>query len=588
MSAMFAGWLVDTFLYTSGLIALVLLVRKPVLRHFGPQVAYALWALPLLRFALPPLVLPAWMAPVGEPALGSMPLAAGSEPLMIVGVGIAALSAPPAAGGFALADLVVPLWLGGAALFLAWRAQSYRAMRRELLAEARPVGEAGEVRLVETPMVASPLAFGVRDKVVALPPCFMALADREARDLAIAHELAHHRGHDLLANILAQPLLALHWFNPLAWAGWRAMRRDQEAACDARVVEGRGRADRAFYASVIAGFASGDRRLALAAPMACPVLGEKSIIHRLKSLSSSEVPLARRRSGLALIGAAALGLPLTATISYAQVTPPAPPGPPAPPPIERIDPDYRGDQAKDGARVEWTRYRIVRREGDETIRLESQGQPPSEAQVVRLMEEASREAALEHEAEAKERAIERIERRIERREMSELDAERREAVEQAMALAARSGEEARARAEVAVAMRDLPLVSTRASCGFHEPVIERRLADGSRAIVICNDAITGLATRGMHVARRAIERDAAMGAEARERALRQLDEQIEQIEQIERMEARRISYSVGREGKVAFALAAASEALAFSFASLSTSVQRLAVDGEDCDQSKIA
>ena len=42
-----------------------------------------------------------------------------------------------------------------------------------------------------------------------------ALLDRE---LAIAHELAHHRGRDLLANMLAQAVLALHWFNPLAWA----------------------------------------------------------------------------------------------------------------------------------------------------------------------------------------------------------------------------------------------------------------------------------------------------------------------------------------------------------------------------------
>lgn len=35
-------WLTDTFIWTAALIALVLLIRRPVARHFGPQAAYAL------------------------------------------------------------------------------------------------------------------------------------------------------------------------------------------------------------------------------------------------------------------------------------------------------------------------------------------------------------------------------------------------------------------------------------------------------------------------------------------------------------------------------------------------------------------
>jgi len=149
----------------------------------------------------------------------------------------------------------------------------------------------------------------------------MAMEDRAARDLAIAHELAHHRGHDIAANFAAQPLLALHWFNPLAWVGWRAMRRDQEAACDARVLESCGREQRAAYADLIAGFAAGPR-LALAAPMACPMAGglwaEKSIIHRLRSLSMADVSPRRRLVGRILLAGGVLALPLTASVSYAS------------------------------------------------------------------------------------------------------------------------------------------------------------------------------------------------------------------------------------------------------------------------------
>src|SRR5688572_25961129 len=63
-----SGWLIDTVLYTGLLIGLVLALRRPVGRFFGPQLAYALWALPFLRLLLPPIVLPASLAPEPTPA----------------------------------------------------------------------------------------------------------------------------------------------------------------------------------------------------------------------------------------------------------------------------------------------------------------------------------------------------------------------------------------------------------------------------------------------------------------------------------------------------------------------------------------
>jgi bla regulator protein blaR1 len=325
------AWLADTLLYTGLLIALILMLRRPVARWFGPQVAYALWALPLLRLLLPPIVLPASLAPTVEaeavPAVvpASVTASGSVGPMEAAPVGAAEFAAA-AAPAWAWADLLpfaLSVWLGVAIAFLAWRVVTYKRMRRELLSEARSVGEVGPVRLVETPALAAPVAFGVRDKVIALPPLFMAQPDLAARDLAIAHELAHHRGQDLLANYAAQVLLALHWFNPLAWLGWRAMRRDQEAACDARVLAGRGRDERALYAALIADVAAGPR-LALAAPMACPLLGEKSIVHRLQSLARGDIAPARRRLGRGLVLASALALPATASFSYAAAQAQAP------------------------------------------------------------------------------------------------------------------------------------------------------------------------------------------------------------------------------------------------------------------------
>ena len=164
------------------------------------------------------------------------------------------------------------------------------------------------------------MAFGVLRPVVALPTGFTERTDEQAYTLALEHEFAHHRGGDCLANMLIQPLFALHWFNPLARMGWLAFRRDQEAACDARVVASHSADTRAAYADVIvqsAVHSASFPRPALAAAMACPVLGDTSIVHRIRSLTMQEPSRRRRATATAILAGAALALPATATISYA-------------------------------------------------------------------------------------------------------------------------------------------------------------------------------------------------------------------------------------------------------------------------------
>lgn len=304
-------WLFDTLVATGVLMAIILLLRRPVARAFGPGVAYALWALPLIRLILPPLILPARFAPQTDLPDRVQALAVGA-PLAIA-------DAAPSAAAWNLAYWSIVVWLCGAASFLIWRTWSYAAMRRHLLKGARPMGEADGIRIVETRAAKAPIAFGVLDKVIALPWGFMASPDRQSRDFALEHEFQHHAGRDLAANLVFQPLLALHWFNPVGWYAWRAMRRDQEAACDARVMAGRESSARQAYGRLIASYAAGSRLALVAAPMACPVLGEKSIIQRLKHLARPEVSGRRRVAGGALLVASALALPVTATISYAEV-----------------------------------------------------------------------------------------------------------------------------------------------------------------------------------------------------------------------------------------------------------------------------
>jgi beta-lactamase regulating signal transducer with metallopeptidase domain len=558
--------LAHTLVWTGVLIAAVLLLRRPVARHFGPQVAYALWALPLARLLLPPITLPAWMKPavsLAEPAADA-PIV--DETAMVWdGAGAlpptpAELPSPPSAGFDLLAFLsdlplieaLLLMWLGGAAVFLCRRFAAYFDLRDQLLAEGREMGRVRTrlrtVRLIETPATTAPLAMGVLDPVIALPPGFMALHDRQARDLALAHELAHHRGGDLLVNVLAQPLFALHWWNPLASYGWLALRRDQEAACDARVMARRDGAERAAYATLIARYAAvpgAASNAALTAPMACPVLGEKSIIHRLRSLSMTDQSPRRRMAGRALLGAGLLILPLTASISYAASEavqsapdvpePPAPPAPPeapdAPQPPEPPTPPeapeapepltaflFTGDDEggegdpkvivsesairdKDGKE---RKVRIVRRLGPDGEALKSLDVD------VRAMSTMSKQEHEEMRAALREALAEAD------RELADLP----RAVAEAMAEAEAASAEARAH------MPNVIMLNKCNGAGG-EPTEMVTNKDGKQTILICKSRIQASARNGLQQARDEIARDKDIPEEARKQVLQTLDRQIE-------------------------------------------------------------
>ncbi|MEL6737882.1 MAG: M56 family metallopeptidase, partial [Pseudomonadota bacterium] len=217
-----SAFLFDTLVWTAALIAVVLVLRRPVTKAFGAPTAYALWSLPMLRLVLPPIELPAWFAPAenapaGLEASGApVVIEIGSQAPAIVPIERSVEAAPAGFGAWItdilgalpLTEMALALWLGGAAVFLYVRFSAYFRLRDELTVDAREVGTTkgplGTIRLIETPGTTAPLAFGVLKPVIALPPGFMARVDREARDLALEHELEHHRGHDLLINVLAQ------------------------------------------------------------------------------------------------------------------------------------------------------------------------------------------------------------------------------------------------------------------------------------------------------------------------------------------------------------------------------------------------
>lgn len=533
-----SDFLIETLVWTGALIALVLVLRRPVARQFGAGAAYALWFLPAARLVMPPLLLPAWLAPDAEPASYSVePLAMASSAgaLPLAGSELGEIAPVEPAVSFDVAAVLLALWLLGAAIFLVRRFALYHRMRAELLDGARPVGEVGTVRLVETDAVDGPLAFGVIDRVVALPTGLINSRDRRARDLVIAHELAHHRGRDLLVNMLVQPLFALHWFNPLGWMGWTAMRRDQEAACDARVVARSDAEERATYAAVIASFATRagtGGRPALAAPMACPVLGDKSIIHRLRSLTMTEISPRRRMASRALLVGGALALPLTASITYAETigqeievpTPPAPPTPPTapgvplpptPPQPGEFDDETREEIAEMEQELDEMQDEVAELEREivkdgqrQVIRIRRSGKPGAEQQRVRRIIRFG-DLEIEPADRAKlEKALEKF--RTEGSAMN-VDAER-------------------IRAQVESAMSSKTGFELECPEGLREALAKTVDGNGRELTVLCRSNAFSAARSSILQARSAIARDPQLSEKSRTEALRSMDEALAEVE----------------------------------------------------------
>ena len=253
MSMDFMGaWLLDTFMVTSTLMLMVLLVRRPVARYFGPSVAYALWCIPAARVLMPSLDgAPAFELESGTALQDNVRdaiLAAISAP----GNTASATNQMVAAPSVDYAVLGVTLWLGGAALIFIIQMIRYASMRDELLSEATEITNINGVRVVASDQVAGPLAFGLFKRYIAVPQDFSKNYSLVERELAIAHEMAHHRSGDLFVNLAAFMILCLSWFNPVAWLSWNAFRVDQEAACDARVLAGKCAEERAIYGRALA------------------------------------------------------------------------------------------------------------------------------------------------------------------------------------------------------------------------------------------------------------------------------------------------------------------------------------------------
>ena len=288
---------------TAGIVTVLVLISRIMLKRMPKIFSYALWAVVLFRLVCP-VSLPSEFSLVGlfhSPASTANGGAYSSItyipdnivhseypqvdlPIPIISEvindnlpqGEEQLAADPLEGWMALATL---LWLLGIAGMLAYSAVSLILLRRKLI---------GAVRLRDNIYLAdhivTPFVIGVFRTKIYLPSTL----PEEERGFVILHEETHIRRFDHIIKMLAFLALSVHWFNPLVWVAFICCVKDMEMSCDERVLKEMGGGIKAAYSTSLLSLATG-RRIINGSPLA---FGEGNIKGRIKNVMNFKKPAA--------------------------------------------------------------------------------------------------------------------------------------------------------------------------------------------------------------------------------------------------------------------------------------------------------
>jgi TonB family protein len=298
--------------------------RSAALRHWILAIGITCGAaIPLLQVALP-----GWpVGPSGATAALPSPAASVSTE-MTVPLSPRPRHAPlgqPAGSGsrrpFPWPGVIIAAWLAGAGLGLSALVAGLRRLST-IASAARPIAAgplataAAEIKaaiglhrpvtLLQSSDQAMPMTWGARRPTIVLPDGAAAWSDERVR-VVLGHELAHVARRDWPAQVLAEVLSALYWFNPLVWLACRRLRSESERACDDAVLAAG--VDAARYASHLLELA----RTARATRSALAMARSSSLEGRVTAMLNHRInrrPLRDFTRGATLAAFVALTVPL--------------------------------------------------------------------------------------------------------------------------------------------------------------------------------------------------------------------------------------------------------------------------------------
>jgi len=162
-------------------------------------------------------------------------------------------------------------WLTGAVIMMLYGAISYYMLSLKM-AKAGLVG----VNVYKAENISTPFVLGVFKPKIYLPPNLKS----HEYDYILLHEQTHISRMDHIVKLIAYFILALHWFNPLAWVSFLLMGKDMEMSCDEHVIKKMGGGIKKDYSMTLLSMATGNRIIG-AGPLA---FGDGGIKVRVKNV----------------------------------------------------------------------------------------------------------------------------------------------------------------------------------------------------------------------------------------------------------------------------------------------------------------
>lgn len=94
-----------------------------------------------------------------------------------------------------------------------------------------------DIPVYSTAFLKSPIIVGLLKPCIYLPIHLISDYNESDMRYMLLHELQHYKHHDAIASYLMNLAGVVYWFNPLVWYALKEMRNDREVACDTSVLK---------------------------------------------------------------------------------------------------------------------------------------------------------------------------------------------------------------------------------------------------------------------------------------------------------------------------------------------------------------
>ncbi len=272
------GWCLLHFFWQAALVGAVYALARIVLPRGNPRYLAAMLALVVLA------VVPGWTFWQALRELAHPVATGGVMPATAVATVGASTGPHETAGWLAAVGVALPwlvlAWSCGVVLLALRVARQWHRLRMIVRAAealpawqararalARRLGLRRTVPVLASVRIATPTLVGWVRPAVVMPLAMLASMPAEQLDLVLAHELAHLRRLDHLANLFQVLLEIVFFYHPVVHWISRDARNERELCCDALALRASGGSRRDFVAALagLEEFRAGHANLALAA-----------------------------------------------------------------------------------------------------------------------------------------------------------------------------------------------------------------------------------------------------------------------------------------------------------------------------------